>query len=142
MFFRHTGQSFGRSALMLSGGANLGMFHIGVIKALQEHKLLPRVISGSSAGAVVAAFVGTKKDSELDALFRGDDVDLDLWRRSGARDMLRQKSLMDIRQLETHLRKKTWVNTRLKKPSSAPSASSTSRCPPWPSTSTRACSIT
>ncbi len=105
MFFRHTGQSFGRSALMLSGGANIGMFHIGVIKALQAHKLLPRVISGSSAGAVVAAFVGTKKDSELDALFRGDDVDLDLWRRLGARDMLRQKSLMDIRQLETYLRK-------------------------------------
>ena len=105
LFFRHTGQSFGRSALMLSGGANIGMFHIGVIKALREHKLLPRVISGSSAGAVVAAFVGTKKDSELDALFAGDDVDLDLWRRLGARDMLRQKSLMDIRQLETYLRK-------------------------------------
>ncbi len=105
LFFRHTGQSFGRSALMLSGGANIGMFHIGVIKALQEHKLLPRVISGSSAGAVVAAFLGTKRDSELKALFHGDEVDLDLWRRLGARDMLRQKSLMDIRQLELYLRK-------------------------------------
>jgi NTE family protein len=105
LFFRHTGQSFGRSALMLSGGANIGMFHIGVIKALREHKLLPRVISGSSAGAVVAAFLGTKRDNELDALFRGDDLDLDLWRRLGARDMLRQKSLMDIRQLELYLRK-------------------------------------
>ena len=76
LFFRHTGQSFGRSALMLSGGANLGMFHFGVIKALREQNLLPRVISGSSAGSVVAAMLGTHKDSELDALFRGDTLDL------------------------------------------------------------------
>lgn len=105
MFFRHTGQSFGRSALMLSGGANMGMFHIGVIKALREHKLLPRVISGSSAGSVVAAFLGTRKDSELDALFRGEDMDFHLWSRLSLREMVRQKSIMDIHQLERFLRK-------------------------------------
>ncbi len=33
-FFERTAQSFGRSALMLSGGATLGLFHLGVIKAL------------------------------------------------------------------------------------------------------------
>ena len=105
MFFRHTGQSFGRSALMLSGGANMGMFHIGVIKALREQKLLPRVISGSSAGSVVAAFVGTRKDNELDALFQGDDMDFHLWTRLGLREMIKQKSIMDIHQLERFLRK-------------------------------------
>lgn len=105
MFFRHTGQSFGRSALMLSGGANMGMFHIGVIKALREHKLLPRVISGSSAGSVVAAFLGTRKDNELDAMFRGEDMDFHLWSRLSLREMVRQKSIMDIHQLERFLRK-------------------------------------
>ena len=105
MFFRHTGQSFGRSALMLSGGANMGMFHIGVIKALHEQKLLPRVISGSSAGSVVAAFLGTRKDSELDALYRGEGLDFHLWSRLGLREMVRQKSIMDINQLEVFLRK-------------------------------------
>jgi TAG lipase/steryl ester hydrolase/phospholipase A2/LPA acyltransferase len=105
MFFRHTGQSFGRSALMLSGGANMGMFHLGVIKALREQKLLPRVISGSSAGSVVAAFVGTRKDSELDALFRGDELDFHSWSRLGLREMLQQKSIMDIHALERFLRK-------------------------------------
>lgn len=104
MFFRHTGQSFGRSALMLSGGANMGMFHIGVIKALREQKLLPRVISGSSAGSVMAALLGTRGDSELDALFRGEDMDFHSWQRLGLREMWRQKSIMDIGQLERFLR--------------------------------------
>src|SRR3546814_1231502 len=49
-FFKRTATSFGRSALMLSGGGTLGMFHLGVIKALHQHKLLPRVLSGASAG--------------------------------------------------------------------------------------------
>jgi TAG lipase/steryl ester hydrolase/phospholipase A2/LPA acyltransferase len=104
-FFRHTGQSFGRSALLLSGGANMGMFHIGVIKALREHKLLPRVISGSSAGSVVAAFIGTRKDNELDALFRGEDIDLHSWQRLELREMVKQKSIMDSHKLEQFLRK-------------------------------------
>lgn len=104
MFFRHTGQSFGRSALMLSGGANMGMFHIGVIKALREQKLLPRVVSGSSAGSVIAALLGTRSDSELDALFQGENMDFHSWQRLSPREMWRQKSIMDIRQLEHFLR--------------------------------------
>lgn len=56
-FFNETRHSFGRSALMLSGGATLGMYHVGVIKCLHESQLLPRVISGASAGAVIAAML-------------------------------------------------------------------------------------
>jgi TAG lipase/steryl ester hydrolase/phospholipase A2/LPA acyltransferase len=104
LFFRHTGQSFGRSALMLSGGANMGMFHMGVIKALMEQKLMPRVISGSSAGSVVAALVGTRKDSDLPALFRGDNMEMESWRALSPREMIRQRSIMDIGQLEHFLR--------------------------------------
>ena len=104
LFFRHTGQSFGRSSLMLSGGANMGLFHVGVIKALFEQKLLPRVVSGSSAGSVVAAFLGTRKDSELDGLFTGEAMDLTLWRRLGLREVVRQKSLMDGQEIERFLR--------------------------------------
>ncbi len=105
LFFRHTGQSFGRSALLLSGGANMGMFHIGVIKALREQKLLPRVVSGSSAGAIMAAFLGTRNDRELDELVRGDNLDLHSWRRLSPREMLRHKAIMDNDQLEKFLRK-------------------------------------
>ena len=69
LFFKRTGTSFGRSALLLSGGATLGMFHLGVIKAMFEHNVLPRVISGSSAGAIIASMVGTRTDDELPAIF-------------------------------------------------------------------------
>ena len=50
-FFYRANICFGRSALMLSGGGALGFYHLGVVKTLLQQGLLPRVISGSSAGA-------------------------------------------------------------------------------------------
>ena len=64
-FFNETRHAYGRTALLLSGGAYLGFYHIGVVKALFLEGLLPRVISGASAGSLVAAMVGTKSDAEL-----------------------------------------------------------------------------
>lgn len=67
-FLKETRHAFGRTALVLSGGGALGTFHLGVIKALLEHRLLPRVLAGSSVGAVVCAITATRTDSELSAL--------------------------------------------------------------------------
>ena len=39
--------------------------HFGVVKAFLEANLLPRVISGTSAGGLVAALVCTRTDAEL-----------------------------------------------------------------------------
>jgi TAG lipase/steryl ester hydrolase/phospholipase A2/LPA acyltransferase len=64
-FFDETAHAFGRSCIMLSGGAGLGFFHAGVIKALVEEDVLPDVISGASAGSIVAALVGTRTNEEL-----------------------------------------------------------------------------
>ncbi len=61
-------QAFGRSALLLSGGATLGMRHIGVLKALWEARLLPRIISGASAGSIVCAVLCTRTDEEMPEL--------------------------------------------------------------------------
>lgn len=41
--------------LVLSGGGSRGVAHIGVIKALEEHGIVPSHIAGSSAGAIVGA---------------------------------------------------------------------------------------
>ena len=69
-------RSYGRSALILSGGSVYGMAHIGVLKALFDRGLLPRIISGTSAGSIVAAVVCTRTDEEipdlLDRFAHGD----------------------------------------------------------------------
>lgn len=58
-------QSFGRSALLLSGGGTFGMSHIGVIKCLWEQHLLPRIISGASAGSICCAVLCARTDDEI-----------------------------------------------------------------------------
>lgn len=55
-FFNETRHSYGRTALLLSGGAALGFYHVGVVKTLMENGLMPRVLGGSSAGSVRLVF--------------------------------------------------------------------------------------
>ena len=57
-FFNETRHSYGRTALLLSGGASLAFYHLGVVMELFEQGLLPRVISGVSAGSLVVAMIG------------------------------------------------------------------------------------
>lgn len=52
-FFKQVSVTYGRTALCLSGGATLAYFHLGVMKALHEQELLPNIITGTSAGAMV-----------------------------------------------------------------------------------------
>lgn len=64
-FFRRASICFGRSGLLLSGGGVYGNFHVGVIKVLLEQDLLPRIISGASAGSLIAAIVCTHTRDQL-----------------------------------------------------------------------------
>jgi len=45
--------------LVLSGGGSRGLAHIGVYKALNEHKIQPKIIAGTSMGAVIGALIAT-----------------------------------------------------------------------------------
>jgi predicted acylesterase/phospholipase RssA len=65
---KNAAQSFGRTALCLSGGASLGVFHNGVIRSLWVAGLLPKIMSGSSAGAIMASVFCTRTDEEVDEL--------------------------------------------------------------------------
>lgn len=92
--------ALGRVALALSGGASLGFFHMGVIKALHENDALPDLISGSSIGAMVAAGIGVRTNAELDTLFR----DIHHMRRdgiafAGLRQMLKTGAVLCPEQL-------------------------------------------
>jgi TAG lipase/steryl ester hydrolase/phospholipase A2/LPA acyltransferase len=52
--------AIGRTALLLSGGALMGMYHIGVVLALKEAGIAPRIIAGSSAGSIIAACIAVR----------------------------------------------------------------------------------
>ena len=60
---------YGRTALNLSGGAMMCLYHIGLIKTLHENKCLPRVLSGTSGGALFGSVLATWKDEELHEFF-------------------------------------------------------------------------
>ncbi|KNC97765.1 uncharacterized protein SPPG_06765 [Spizellomyces punctatus DAOM BR117] len=64
-FIRKASKDYGRTALCLSGGATLGYYHIGVVKTLFENKLLPNIITGTSAGSLIAALICCRTDAEL-----------------------------------------------------------------------------
>jgi len=106
-------QAFGRSALLLSGGATFGMNHNGVLKTLWENKLLPRIISGASAGSIVSAILCTRTDEEIPALL--DEFchgDLAVFEEEGNEDSVLRKltrfltkgSLFDISHLTRVMR--------------------------------------
>eukprot|EP01117_Protostelium_nocturnum_P009552 TRINITY_DN3406_c0_g2_i1.p1 TRINITY_DN3406_c0_g2~~TRINITY_DN3406_c0_g2_i1.p1 ORF type:complete len:626 (+),score=217.71 TRINITY_DN3406_c0_g2_i1:113-1990(+) len=71
-FFRTISKVYGRTALCLSGGSTFSFYHLGVVSALRKHRLLPKVISGTSAGSLVAALVCTRTDEELEEVLRSN----------------------------------------------------------------------
>jgi len=103
-FFRDTLTSFGRPALLLSGGASLGMFHFGVIKALWEKGLLPQVVAGSSIGAIIAGILGVHSDAEIPDMLVPENHNLKAWKWRGLLSAVRGDGLMDQQTLKACLR--------------------------------------
>lgn len=68
-FFRRAHHCFGRTALLMSGSGSLLYFHVGVVKALWEQRLLPTILSGSSGGSIVGSLLCTHNDAELGRIF-------------------------------------------------------------------------
>jgi TAG lipase / lysophosphatidylethanolamine acyltransferase len=75
-FVYDTRQAFGRSTLLLQGGSIFGLCHLGVVKALFLRGLLPRIITGTATGALIASLVAIHTDEELPAVLKGDGIDL------------------------------------------------------------------
>ncbi|KAL4953621.1 acyl transferase/acyl hydrolase/lysophospholipase [Aspergillus filifer] len=107
-------QAFGRSALLFSGGATFGMNHIGVLKALWMAKLLPRIISGASAGSIVCAVFCTRRENELPALlasfpfgdfsvFEDESKEENIFQKTAR--FLKHGAFLDISQLARTMRK-------------------------------------
>ncbi|MAB25502.1 MAG: patatin [Pseudomonadales bacterium] len=108
-FFLRASHCNGRSALMLSGGAVLGFFHTGVLKALFEQGLLPEIISGSSAGSILAATACTHHDDELRERLSTDNLHHDVEETTAIRPTLsllgNRRPAMDADNLRDYLAK-------------------------------------
>ncbi|KAK4067561.1 hypothetical protein Trihar35433_6121 [Trichoderma harzianum] len=83
-FIHDTRQAFGRTTLVLQGGAIFGLCHLGVVKALFLRGLLPRIITGTATGALIAALVAIHTEEELPGVLRGDGIDLSAFASKGA----------------------------------------------------------
>lgn len=53
-----------KTGLVLSGGGTRGFAHLGIIAALYEKGIKPDVISGTSVGSIVGAFIASGKTPE------------------------------------------------------------------------------
>jgi predicted acylesterase/phospholipase RssA len=99
-FLKRAARSFGRSALLLSGGASLGLFHLGVIEELEAQGIMPRVITGSSAGAIIAGIVATHTDIELEYMLQPSEVDFEWCRMFGVYDLMKGQGVLDQKLLQ------------------------------------------
>ncbi|KAF6147852.1 hypothetical protein GIB67_014432 [Kingdonia uniflora] len=111
-FMHETRHAFGRTALLLSGGASLGSFHIGVVKTLVEHKLMPRIIAGSSVGSIMCSVVATRSWPELQSFFEDSWHSLKFFDQMGGiftvvKRVMTQGAVHEIRQLQMLLRNLT-----------------------------------
>lgn len=108
-FMHETRHAFGRTALLLSGGASLGAFHVGVVKTLVEHKLMPRIIAGSSVGSIMCSVVATRSWPELQSFFEDSWHSLQFFDQLGGifavvKRVTRKGAVHEIRQLQKMLR--------------------------------------
>ncbi|CEI85736.1 hypothetical protein RMCBS344292_00191 [Rhizopus microsporus] len=111
-FFMNIRQSFGRTALLLSGGGTLGMNHIGVVRTLYERNLLPRIISGASSGSIIASFICIKTEDELPYAFDPDQFKQDYFENSSEPEsfftrlqrLFSQGQFLDVDRLQRILR--------------------------------------
>ncbi|KAM5578016.1 triacylglycerol lipase SDP1 [Rosa sericea] len=108
-FMHETRHAFGRTALLLSGGASLGSFHVGVVKTLVEHKLMPRIIAGSSVGSIMCSVVATRSWPELQSFFEDSWHSLQFFDQMGGiftvvKRVMTRGAVHEIRQLQMMLR--------------------------------------
>ena len=102
--FEEGNRIHGNTALILSGGASFGIYHLGVVKALHEQNLLPRIIAGSSMGAIVAAAACGKTDEELTRYFANPKaIHRVAIKMREPKDILSAGTVMDPSQLMEHI---------------------------------------
>lgn len=101
-----------KTGLVLSGGGARGFAHLGVIQALSEAGIVPDVVSGTSAGAIVGVlYADGYTPKEILALMNWPSR-FDLMRPALPREGLLQINGI-IKMLKTNLRAKTFEELKI-----------------------------
>jgi NTE family protein len=86
-------KSASKVAFVLSGGGNRGAFEVGVLLALLEHKIRPRILVGTSVGAINATAMA------INPTLEGARWVESRWRRVTRKDVLPDSYLSMVRRL-------------------------------------------
>ena len=85
--------------IALSGGGARGFAHIGVLKALEEYKMEPDIISGTSMGSLIGLLyaAGITPDNILDVIKKVSIIKLlkVAWRRQGLFEMESVRKILE-----------------------------------------------
>lgn len=107
-FFSELQQAFGRTVLILHGGASFGMCHLGVVKALHAAGMMPKIFCGSYIGALVASLICVQEPAKLAGILSGEGINLEAFFKTSSRGSFRRRfvrllkygRLFDVRVLE------------------------------------------
>jgi TAG lipase/lysophosphatidylethanolamine acyltransferase len=104
-----TRQAFGRSTLVLQGGSIFGLCHIGVVLALHKQGLLPRIITGTATGALIAALVCVHTEDRLPYILSPEGIDLSAFSK-------RSSSSSDVHGNQTYnFEYQSWYSTTMRR---------------------------
>ncbi|MEP5613867.1 MAG: patatin-like phospholipase family protein [Cyclobacteriaceae bacterium] len=88
-----------KRGIALGGGGARGFVHLGVLQALKERDAMPEIISGTSAGAMVGAFVASGMEPvEVNQLLKDKDLfslSKILWPKDGLLSLAGMRELLE-----------------------------------------------
>lgn len=107
-FFSELQQAFGRTVLILHGGASFGMCHLGVVKTLHDLRMMPKIFCGSYIGALIASLICVQEPSKLSKILSGENINFEAFFKHGSQGSFRRRfvrllkygRLFDVRVLE------------------------------------------
>lgn len=66
----------------------MGFFHYGVVKALYEEGMIPKIISGSSAGSILASILGSTPPEDVKKLLIPESISYDAFYRGKSKNKM------------------------------------------------------
>jgi predicted acylesterase/phospholipase RssA len=101
-YFKNVKILYGTTALMLSGGVSMGTHHIGVMKCLNDNSLMPKIVCGSSSGAIMASIACTKSEHERTEALKLESIEINM---IGEKDNTMSPLVIFLRRLKRFLTK-------------------------------------